>query len=191
MAELKGSQTEKNLLPAFAGESQARHRYTFAASQARKEGLEAIAAVFEETANHEKEHAKRLFGLLPGGEVTIAAAFPAGVVGTTAHNLREAAAGEHHEHSAMYPEFAAVARQEGFTAAAVLFESIAKAETYHEERFLALLANLEAGQVFQRSEPVVWRCRNCGYSHVGTTAPKAGPACAHPQAYFEIGHTAW
>ena len=191
MPELKGSQTEKNLLTAFAGESQARNRYSFFASKARKEGMEQIAAIFEETANQEKEHAKRLFSMLEGGNVAIGAEFPAGTVGTTLENLRASAAGENHEHTEMYPEFARVAREEGFAAAAILFEKIAVAEQYHEQRFLALADNIEQGRLFHRDQPVTWRCRNCGYVHEGTDAPKACPACAHPQAYFEMGVNAW
>ncbi|MBM4320448.1 MAG: rubrerythrin family protein [Deltaproteobacteria bacterium] len=191
MAQLMGSRTEKNLLAAFAGESQARNRYTYFASQARKEGLEQIAAVFEETANQEKEHAKRFFSRLEGGELEICAAFPAGTVGTTLENLRAAAAGEHHEHTRLYPEFALIAREEGFAAVATIFEKVAVAEQHHEQRYATLAANLEQGRVFCREEPVVWRCRNCGYTHEGPEAPRSCPACAHPQAYFELAVTAW
>ncbi|MBN2209573.1 MAG: rubrerythrin family protein [Candidatus Coatesbacteria bacterium] len=183
---LKGSRTERNVLTAFAGESQARNRYTYFASQAKKDGFEQIAAIFEETANQEKEHAKRLFKFLEGGEVEIAASFPAGVIGSTAENLKAAAAGEHYEHSEMYPEFAAVAREEGFQQIAQALESIAVAEKQHEKRYLGLLANIEAGTVFQKQRPVVWRCRNCGYLHEGFQAPDVCPACAHPQAHFEL-----
>ena len=186
MAELKGTKTEKNLLTAFAGESQARNRYTYFASQAKKEGYEQIAFIFEETANQEKEHAKRLFKFLEGGEVEISASFPAGVIGTTLENLKAAAAGENHEHTQMYPSFAKVAREEGFDAIAAVFEAIAVAEKQHEKRYNDLAANIEAGRVFKRDEEVVWRCRNCGYIHVGTEAPESCPACAHPQAYFEL-----
>ena len=186
MAELKGAKTEKNLLTAFAGESQARNRYTYFASQAKKEGYEQIAFIFEETANQEKEHAKRLFKFLEGGEVEISASFPAGVIGTTLENLKAAAAGENHEHTQMYPSFAKVAREEGFDAIAAVFEAIAVAEKQHEKRYNDLAANIEAGRVFKRDEEVVWRCRNCGYIHVGTEAPESCPACAHPQAYFEL-----
>ena len=186
MAKLKGTKTEKNLLTAFAGESQARNRYTYFASQAKKEGYEQIAFIFEETANQEKEHAKRLFKLLEGGEVEISASFPAGLIGTTLENLKAAAAGERYEHSEMYPGFAKVAREEGFDTIAAVFEAIAVAEKQHEKRYNALAANIEAGRVFKRDEEVVWRCRNCGYLHVGTEAPESCPACAHPQAYFEL-----
>jgi len=186
MAKLKGTKTEKNLLTAFAGESQARNRYTYFASQAKKEGYEQIAFIFEETANQEKEHAKRLFKFLEGGEVEISASFPAGVIGTTLENLKAAAAGERYEHSEMYPGFAKVAKEEGFDTIAAVFEAIAVAEKQHEKRYNALAANIEAGRVFKRDEQVVWRCRNCGYLHVGTEAPESCPACAHPQAYFEL-----
>lgn len=189
--ELKGSKTEKNLLTAFAGESQARNRYTYAASAARKEGFEQIADVFEETANQEKEHAKRLFNFLKGGEVEITAAFPAGVTGTTAENLKAAAGGERHEWVSMYPEFAQTAREEGFEGIAKVFEAIAIAEKQHEKRYLGLLANVEAGTVFKKEKKVVWRCRNCGYIHEGEEAPKACPACAHPQAHFELLAENW
>ena len=186
MSNVKGTKTEKNLLAAFAGESQARNRYTYFASQAKKDGYEQIAAVFEETANQEKEHAKRFFQMLQGGEVEIAAGFPAGVIGTTLENLKAAAGGEGHEWGVLYPDFAAVAREEGLTAIAMLFESIAVAEKFHGKRYSDLAANIEAGRVFEREKPVVWRCRNCGYTHEGTEAPAACPACAHPQAYFEL-----
>lgn len=191
MASLKGTQTEKNILTAFAGESQARNRYTYAASKAKKEGYEQIAAVFEETANQEKEHAKRLFKFLEGGDVEIAAAFPAGVIGTTLDNLKAAAAGENHEHTEMYPDFAKIAREEGFTGIAAVFEAIAVAEKQHEKRYNGFIANIEAGTVFTKSKPIVWRCRNCGYIVEGTEAPKACPACAHPQAHFEMLAENW
>ena len=174
------------ILTAFAGESQARNRYTYFASQARKEGYVQIAEIFEETANQEKEHAKRLFKLLEGGEVQITASFPAGVIGNTMENLKEAAGGENYEWSNMYPEFAKVARSEGFDNIANIFEAIAVAEKQHEKRYLALLENVKNGKVFKKDQKVVWRCRNCGYLHEGTEAPNACPACAHPQAYFEI-----
>ena len=189
--DLKGSKTEKNILTAFAGESQARNRYTYFASAAKKEGFVQMSAIFEETASQEKEHAKRLFKFLKGGEVEIAAAFPAGVIGTTAENLRASAAGEHYEHSEMYPEFAKIAREEGFEVIAKVFEAIAVAEKEHEKRYLGLLANIEAGTVFKKDKPIVWRCRNCGYLHVGTEAPKSCPACAHPQGYFEMLAENW
>lgn len=183
--DLKGSRTEKNLLLSFAGESQARNRYTYFASKARKEGFERIAQVFEETANQEKEHAKRFFNFLQGGEVEVTAAFPAGVVGTTAENLKAAAAGENHEWTAMYPGFAKIARDEGFPAIAFVWEAISVAEKNHERRYLNYLADVESGHAFRKDEPTTWRCLNCGYVHEGPEAPGACPACAHPQAYFE------
>ena len=191
MAGLKNTQTEKNLLTAFAGESQARNRYTYFASKAKKEGFVQIADIFEETANQEKEHAKRLFKFLEGGEVEIRAAFPAGVIGSTAENLRAAAGGEHYEWESMYPDFAKVAREEGFNAIASVFEAIAVAEKQHEKRYLDLLANIEAGTVFKKEKKAVWRCRNCGYLHEGTEAPDICPACAHPQAHFELLGENW
>jgi rubrerythrin len=189
--DLKGSKTERNLLTSFAGESQARNRYTYAAGKARKEGFVQISQIFEETANQEKEHAKRFFSFLKGGEVEIQAAFPAGVIGTTAENLKGAAAGEHYEWTEMYPGFAQVASEEGFDAVALLFEKISVAEKQHEKRYLGLLANVEAGTVFKKGEPVVWRCINCGYLHEGTEAPQSCPACAHPQAFFELLGENW
>ena len=183
---LKGTKTEKNILTAFAGESQARNRYSYFAKQADKEGFKQIAAVFEETANQEREHAKRLYKMLQGGEVEITASFPAGVIGTTAANLREAAAGERHECTSMYPDFAAIARSEGFPEIARVFDAIGVAEKYHEQRYLALLAHVENDTVFSRSQPVVWRCRNCGYLHEGPSAPDVCDACAHPRAHFEL-----
>jgi rubrerythrin len=181
--ELKGSQTEKNLLTAFAGESQARNRYTYFASQARKEGYIQMAAIFEETANQEKEHAKQEFKFLKGGEVEITASFPAGVIGRTIENLKAAAAGEHYETTEMYPEFTAVAEKEGFDEIAKVFKAIAVAEKRHEERYLALAKNIADGAVFKREQPVRWVCRNCGSVHEG---PDVCPACAHPQSYYEI-----
>ncbi len=189
--DLKGSKTEKNLLTAFAGESQARNRYTYAAGKARKEGLVQIADIFEETANQEKEHAKRFFSQLKGGDVEIQAAFPAGVVGTTAENLKAAAGGENHEWTEIYPGFAKVAREEGFEAVAMIFEAIAVAEKQHEKRYLGVLANVESGKVFKKDGSVAWRCRNCGYVHEGPEAPGACPACAHPQAHFELLAENW
>jgi rubrerythrin len=186
MANLKGTQTEKNILTAFAGESQARNRYTYFASKAKKEGYVQIAAIIEETANQEKEHAKRLFKLLEGGEVEITGAFPAGVIDTTLENLKASAEGEHYEHTQMYPGFAKVAREEGFDSIAGIFEAIAVAEKQHEKRYNDLAANIETGTVFKKDEKVVWRCRNCGYLHEGTEAPGACLACAHPQAHFEL-----
>lgn len=186
MKSLKGTRTEKNLLTAFAGESQARNRYSFFASQAKKDGYEQISAIFEETANQEKEHAKRLFKFLEGGEVEITGSFPAGVIGTTLENLKAAAAGENYEHTKMYPDFARIAREEGFGEIAAVFEAIAVAERQHEKRYLDLAVNIEAGRVFKRDKKVVWRCRNCGYLHEGEEAPEKCPACAHPRAYFEL-----
>jgi len=183
---VKGTQTEKNLLAAFAGESQARNRYTYFAGQARKEGYEQIAAIFEETANQEKEHAKREFKFLEGGEVEITAAFPAGIIGATLENLRSAAAGEHYENTEMYPQFAEVADEEGFAEIATVFRKIAAAEKRHEQRYLALVKNIEQGLVFKRDKKVRWVCRNCGYVHEGPEAPKVCPSCAHPQSYFEL-----
>jgi len=188
---LKGTQTEKNLLGAFAGESQARNRYTYFSAQARKEGLVQIADIFEETANQEKEHAKRFFKFLEGGDVEITACFPAGVVGTTADNLLAAAGGEQHEHTVLYPAFAATARQERFDKVAEAFDAISIAEKQHEKRYRDLLANLEKGLVFHRDQPVVWRCRNCGYLHEGTDAPDSCTACVHPKAHFEILGENW
>ncbi len=186
MPTLKGTRTEKNILTAFAGESQARNRYTYFASQAKKEGYVQISAIFEETASQEKEHAKRLFKFLEGGEVEVKAAFPAGVIGKTLDNLKAAAEGENHEHVEMYPEFAKIAREEGFNEIADVMEAIAVAEKLHEKRYLTLAANIENGRVFKRSETTGWRCRNCGYLHEGTEAPEECPACAHPQAHFEL-----
>jgi len=191
VASLKGTQTEKNILTAFCGESQARNRYTYFAKQARKEGFVQIADIFEETANQEKEHAKRLFKLLEGGEVEITGAFPAGVIGTTTENLAEAAGGENYEWTTMYPGFAAVARQEGFDHVAFIFEAIAVAEKQHEKRYLDLKGNVQAGRVFKREQSVTWRCRNCGYLYEGTDAPEMCPACAHPQAHFELLGENW
>ena len=191
MSSLKGTKTEKNILTAFAGESQARNRYTYFASQAKKEGYVQISSFFEETANQEKEHAKRLFKLLEGGEVEITGAFPAGVIGTTLENLKEAASGENYEHTIMYPEFAKTAREEGFEDEAVIFEAIAVAEKQHEKRYNDLAANIEANRVFRRDENVTWRCRNCGYLHEGDTAPERCPACDHPQAHFELLGENW
>jgi len=189
--ELKGSRTERNLLMAFAGESQARNRYTYFSSQARNDGFIQIATIFEETANQEKEHAKRFFKFLQGGEVKIECAFPAGIVGTTAENLLAAANGEHEEWSALYPGFAAVAREEGFQAIAIAFEKISVAEKQHERRYRGLLESVQNGRVFKRSRSVKWRCLNCGYVHEGPEAPAACAACAHPQAYFEVVAENW
>jgi len=183
---LKGSQTEKNILTAFAGESQARNRYTYFAKQAQKDGFEQIAAIFAETADQESQHAKLLFQLLEGGEVEITAAFPAGVIGTTLENLKVAAAGENHENTRMYPDFAKIAEKEGFKQAVALFKLIAVAEKRHEARYMALAKNVEAGNVFKREKSARWICRKCGYVHEGPGAPKVCPLCQHPQAYFEL-----
>ena len=186
---LKGTQTEKNLLTAFAGESQARNRYTYFASQARKEGYEQIAAIFAETSEQEKEHAKREFKFLEGGEVEVAAAFPAGVIGSTLENLKAAAAGEHYEQTEMYPGFAKTADKEGFAEIAEVFRSIAVAEKRHEERYNALVQNIADGLVFKREKGVRWVCRNCGYVYEGPEAPEVCPACAHPKSYYELEAT--
>jgi rubrerythrin len=183
---VKGTKTEKNILTAFCGESQARNRYTYFASQARKEGYIQIADIFEETANQEREHAKRLFKLLEGGEVEVSAKFPAGVIGTTTENLKEAAGGENYEWTTMYPSFAKTAREEGLNSIGCIFDAIAVAEKQHEKRYVGLRANIEAGRVFQRAEKVTWRCRNCGYLYTGTSAPEKCPACDHPTAHFEL-----
>jgi len=188
---IKGTRTEKNILTAFVGESQARNRYTYFASQAKKEGFVQIADIFEETANQEKEHAKRLFKLLEGGEVQIEGSFPAGKICTTAENLAEAAGGENHEWIGMYPDFARIAREEGFEEIAGIFEAIAVAEKQHEKRFLGLLKNVKEGTVFHKENAIIWRCRNCGYLHQGTDAPETCPACAHPQAHFEVLAENW
>ena len=186
---IKGTQTEKNLLTSFAGESQARMRYTYFASVAKKEGYEQIAAIFTETADQEKEHAKRMFKWLEGGMVEITASYPAGVIATTAENLKAAAAGENEEWTADYPHFADVADEEGFPAIAAMYRNIAIAEKAHEERYLAFLKNIENESVFKKEEETVWQCRNCGFVHEGTEAPKACPACLHSQAYFEVKKT--
>ena len=191
MANLKGTQTEKNLLTAFAGESQARNRYTFFASKAKKEGYVQISRVFEETADQEKEHASRFYKLLKGGEVEITALFPAGANAESETNLRMAASGENHEHTTLYPAFAAVARDEGFEVVAQVFTAVAVAEKQHEKRFLELAENMAADRVFKRDEATAWRCLNCGYRHEGKEAPGSCPACAHPRAYFELLGENW
>jgi len=191
MGDLKGSRTEKNLLASFAGESQARNRYTYFASKARKEGYVQIAMIFEETANQEKEHAKRFFSQLQGGEVIVDGPFPSGVIGTTAENLKAAAEGEHEEWTRLYPSFARTAREEGFEPAAKIWDAVSVAEKQHEKRYKALLANVDVGKVFSRDQPVVWRCINCGYLHEGTEAPQSCPACAHPQGYYELLGENW
>jgi len=188
---IKGSKTEKNLLGAFAGESQARNRYTYFAGIARKEGLVQIADIFEETADQEKEHAKRFFKFLEGGDLEITAAFPAGVLAKTVDNLLAAANGEQHEWGSLYPDFAKTARSEGFEDVAVAFESIAVAEKQHEKRYRDLYNNIKAGTVFKKDKPVKWRCRNCGYTNTGSDAPHSCPACLHPQAHFEVLAENW
>ncbi len=188
---VKGTKTEQNLLKSFAGESQARTRYTYFAGAARKEGYVQIADIFEETANQEKEHAKRFFKFLEGGMLEITASFPAGVIGTTAENLLAAANGEHEEHSELYPAFADTAKEEGFNEIAAVWNAISVAEKQHEKRYRDLLANIEAGKVFAREEIVVWRCRNCGYLHSNKVAPELCPACAHPKAHFELLGENW
>jgi rubrerythrin len=188
MNSIKGTQTERNLLKAFAGESQARNRYDFYAKQAKKEGLEQIAAIFEETAENERSHAKQFFKFLEGGMVEITASYPAGVIGNTLENLKASAEGENEEWTHLYPEFARIAEEEGFKAVATAFRIIAKVEKAHEERYLKLYSNLESGKVFERDGKVVWKCRVCGYLHEGKKPPRNCPACDHPQAYFEL-HT--
>lgn len=184
--ELKGTKTEKNLLASFAGESQARNRYTYFASAAKKEGYEQISAIFLETAENEKEHAKRFFKFLEGGMVEFTATFPAGKIGTTAENLKAAADGENEEWAKLYPGAADESEKEGFPEVAAVFRSIAKVEVQHEKRYRKLLENMEKGRVFKRERPEVWKCRNCGYHHEGTEAPGSCPACLHPQSYFEL-----
>lgn len=191
MTTLKGTETEKNLLKSFAGESQARNRYTYFASQARKEGYVQVSDIFEETANHEKEHAKRFFKFLEGGDLEITAAFPAGVIGDTLSNLKAAADGENEEHTVLYPGFAAVAREEGFNQIADVWDAVCVSEKQHEKRYRDLVANMKNNTVFQKSRAVVWRCRNCGYLYEGTQAPDVCPACDHPQAHFELLGENW
>lgn len=186
MKTIKGTKTEKNILAAFAGESQARNRYTYFASQAKKEGYEQISAIFLETADNEKEHAKRLFKFLEGGVAEIHASFPAGVIGKTEENLKASAAGENYEHTKMYPEFAKIADEEGFSDIANVMRAIAVAEKEHEKRFLAILENIKKDRVFKKDKIVKWKCRNCGYVHEGKEAPDECPSCAHPRGYFEV-----
>lgn len=188
---IKGTQTEKNLLTSFAGESQARMRYTYFASEAKKEGFEQIAAIFLETAEQEKEHAKRMFKFLEGGSVEITSSYPAGVIGRTIDNLQAAAAGEHEEWAEAYPHFADVADEEGFPAVAKMYRAIAIAEKGHEERYRAFVKNVETAKVFAKDGEVVWQCRNCGYIHIGKEAPEVCPACLHPKAYFEVKKENW
>ncbi|MDH5390231.1 MAG: rubrerythrin family protein [Candidatus Bathyarchaeota archaeon] len=186
MVELKGSRTEKNLLAAFAGESQARTRYTFFASVARKEGYEQISSIFQETADNEKEHAELFFKYLKGGVVEIAATYPAGIIGSTSENLKAAAEGEKLEWGTLYPDFADVAEEEGFKDVARTFRMVAKVEKYHEQRYRKLLANVEQGKVFKRDAPIKWKCRNCGYVFEGSEAPEKCPVCEHAKSYFEV-----
>jgi rubrerythrin len=191
MKSLKGTKTEKNLLIAFSGESQARNRYTFFASKAKKDGFVQISKIFEETAAQEKEHAERLFKFLEGGDVEITASFPAGVIADTAENLKSAAAGEDHEWQEMYPSYAKIARAEGFEEIADVMEHIAVAEKQHSKRYKALRQNILDGKVFKKDGKIVWRCLNCGYIHEGDSAPDKCPACAHPQDYFEVLGENW
>ncbi len=191
MADLKGTKTEKNLLCAFAGESQARNRYTYWASVAKKEGYVQISHIFDETANQEKEHAKRFFKFLEGGPLEITATYPAGIIGSTAENLEAAADGEHEEWSLLYPQFATTAREEGLNTVASAFDAICVAEKQHEKRYRDLLENLQTGTVFKKNQKVWWRCRNCGFLHEGEEAPKVCPACLHPQAHFELLAENW
>ena len=191
MKAIKGSKTEKNLLTSFAGESQARNRYTYFASVAKKEGFVQISNIFEETAGNEREHAKRMFKFLEGGMVEITASYPAGKIGATAENLAAAAAGEHEEWTLLYPGFAKTAQEEGFSEVAAMYKSISVAETQHEKRYRALLSNIEKGKVFKKDGKVFWRCSNCGYIHEGAEAPKNCPACNHPQAHFEVLAENW
>ncbi|NMB66028.1 MAG: rubrerythrin family protein [Spirochaetes bacterium] len=183
---VKGTRTEKNLLAAFAGECQARTRYDYFASVAKKEGYEQIAAIFQETALNEKEHAKRFFSFLEGGMVEIQASYPAGVIGTTVENLKAAAAGENEEHTKLYPEAAKIAEEEGFPEIAFLFRKVAEVEKHHEQRYLDLMKNIQGGKVFKKDKKVQWKCRNCGYIHEGESAPEKCPTCLHPQSYFEL-----
>jgi rubrerythrin len=189
MKSLKGSKTEQNLLKAFAGESQARMRYDYFAKQAKKEGLEQIAGIFEETSLNEREHAKRFFKFLEGGMVEITASYPAGIIGTTLENLKASADGENEEWTDLYLEFASIAEEEGYKEVSAVFKLIAKIEKAHEERYRTLYNNIEEGKVFKRDDKLVWKCRNCGYLHEAASAPQMCPACLHPQSYFEIKET--
>lgn len=191
MPSIKGSETEKNLLAAFAGESQARNRYTYFSSKAKKEELVQISQIFEETANQEKEHAKRFFKYLEGGELMVQSAFPAGIIASTQDNLQAAAAGENFEWTELYPGFAKIAYKEGFDEIAKVFEAVSISEKQHEKRYLDLLRNLKNGKVFKKDSPVVWRCINCGYLYEGPEAPDICPACAHPRGYYEILAENW
>jgi rubrerythrin len=189
MACIKGTKTEKNLLAAFAGESQARNRYTYFASQAKKDGYEQISAIYLETAENEKEHAKRFFKFLEGGMVEITAMYPAGIICSTLDNLKASADGENEEHTVLYPSFAEIAQEEGFPAIATCFRNISKVEVEHEKRFRKLIENIETEQVFSRKEPIRWKCRNCGFVYEGKDAPEQCPTCLHPKAYFELKET--
>jgi len=186
MKSIKGSETEKNLLKSFAGESQARMRYDYFSSVAKKEGYEMVAAIFEETAQNEKEHAKRFFKFLEGGAVEITASYPAGIIGTTLENLKAAAMGEHEEYTELYPHFADIAEKEGFQEIALIYRGIANVEKHHEQRYLRLAELIEQKKMFAREVPKLWKCRNCGHIHQGSEAPKQCPVCAHPQSYFEV-----
>lgn len=192
MKDLKGTETEKNLLKAFAGESQARNRYTYFASAAKKEGFEQISSIFTETADNEKEHAKRFFKFLESGEaLEITAMYPAGKIGTTVENLKAAASGENEEWTELYPSFADKAQEEGFPEVAAAFRMIAKVEKEHEERYLKLAQNIENNEVFKKANKIRWKCRNCGYVHEADSAPEKCPACLHPKSYFEIKETTY
>lgn len=191
MKQLKGTQTAKHLLMAFAGESQARNRYAYYAGQAKKDGFVQISDLFAETAEQEKEHAKRLFKFMDGDALEITAGFPFGIIGSTEANLIASAAGERHEHTEMYPSFVAVAAKEGFAEIGDVMRNIAKAEEFHEKRFLALAKNIKEGRVFEREKTVLWRCRNCGYAYEDKAAPAKCPACAHPKDYFEVACAQW
>jgi len=191
MGAIKGSKTEKNLLKAFAGESQARNRYNYFAGKAAKEGFLAVAEIFDETAEQERQHAKRFFSFLEGGDLEITASFPAGVIGTTAENLKAAAAGEYHEWSSLYPEFAKIAKEEGFNDVAAAFNAVSVAEKHHEERYKALLENCEKNSFLNKNEDTSWVCRKCGYVHKGKNPPKKCPACLHEQEYFKLLTEKW
>ncbi len=188
---IKGTRTEKNLLTSFAGESQARMRYNYFASKAKKDGFEKVAVIFEETANQEKEHAKRMFKFLEGGNTEITATYPAGMISDTLENLKAAAAGEHEEWTEAYPEFARISDEEGFADIAEMYRKIAVAEKHHEERYNAFIKDLENSGMFAKDREVTWRCLNCGYIHTGKEAPEKCPACEHPQAYFEVLNSNW
>ncbi|OGS24415.1 MAG: rubrerythrin [Elusimicrobia bacterium RIFOXYB2_FULL_48_7] len=191
MKSIKGSKTEKNLLASFAGESQARNRYTYFSSAAKKEGYEQISFIFADTADNEKEHAKIFFKYLEGGDVEITAAYPAGIIGKTADNLKAAAAGENFEHTSLYPGFAKIAEEEGYPEVAASYRAISVAEKQHEKRYLDLLKNVKENKVFKKEKSIKWRCRNCGYIHEGAEPPKECPACRHPTAYFEMLGENW